>query len=110
MTRKQAKEYVLNFEPDFLPAAKRKVKGRLTYICPECGNGTGEDGDGIAYNEKSKSIFPHWKCLKCGLYGDIIESLIQEYNILQKTYKITSEDEMHGLADKFIQRIQERLS
>lgn len=73
MTRKQAKEYVLNFEPDFLPAAKRKVKGRLTYICPECGNGTGEDGDGIAYNEKSKSIFPHWKCLKCGLYGDIIE-------------------------------------
>lgn len=74
MTRKQAKEYVLNFEPDFLPAAKRKVKGRLTYICPECGNGTGEDGDGIAYNEKSKSIFPHWKCLKCGLYGDIIEN------------------------------------
>ena len=73
MTRKQAKEYVLNFEPDFLPAAKQKVSEHSTYICPVCGNGSGNDGTGIAYNKKSKSNFPHWKCLKCGLYGDIIE-------------------------------------
>lgn len=74
MTREQAKETVLTIEPDFLSAAKQKVNGHLTYICPKCGNGKGKDGDGITLDTSSKSKFPHWKCFgSCGLYADVIE-------------------------------------
>lgn len=74
MTREQAKETVLTIEPDFLPVAKQKVNGHLTYICPKCGNGKGKDGDGITLDTSSKSKFPHWKCFgSCGLYADVIE-------------------------------------
>jgi len=73
MTREQAKFELLNREPDFLPVAKQKANGHLTYVCPVCGNGTGKDGDGIALNVNSKSEFPHWHCFQCGLEGDLLE-------------------------------------
>ncbi|MDE6677801.1 MAG: toprim domain-containing protein, partial [Ruminococcus sp.] len=70
MDRESAKEEVRQREPDFLPIAKKKVHNRLTYICPQCENGKGKDGDGIVFDLKAD--YPHWKCYKCGLYEDII--------------------------------------
>ena len=82
MTREQAQEYVLSREPDFLQKAKQKVNGHPSYICSECGNGTGKDGDGIVFNPKA-STNTHWKwiCFKCGKKGDNIDLYKAEYNI-----------------------------
>lgn len=71
--RLAAKEELLQQQPDFLTKAKKKVNGHQTYICPVCGNGSGKDGTGICLDISSKSIFPHWKCFNCGLYGDVVE-------------------------------------
>lgn len=65
-------EDLRNQEPSFLKAARKKVNGRRTWICPKCGNGKGKDGDGISLDPNSKNV-PHYKCFKCGLYGDIID-------------------------------------
>ena len=59
-------------EPSFLEVARKKVGGRRTWVCPNCGNGKGRDGDGISLDPNSKN-FPHYKCFKCGLYGDVID-------------------------------------
>lgn len=59
-------------EPFFLEVARKKVGGRRTWVCPNCGNGKGRDGDGISLDPNSKNS-PHYKCFKCGLYGDIID-------------------------------------
>ena len=73
MTREEAREELLTREPDFLETAKRKVNGHVTYICPQCSNGKGKDGDGIVLDTSSKSRFPHWKCFCCDLYADVLE-------------------------------------
>ena len=53
-----------------------KVRG--TYICPLCGNGSGEDGDGIRENPNAKKP-GSLKCFKCGFSGSIID-LYKEQN------------------------------
>lgn len=62
MDREQAKDLINQQKPTFLQAAK---KG---YICPTCGNGSGQDGTGISRDPQTG----RWKCFKCGLYEDII--------------------------------------
>ena len=52
--------------------ARTKVNGEQTYICPLCGNGKGESGDGITRNPRSKDG-NGLKCFKCGFSGDIID-------------------------------------
>lgn len=66
MDREQAKQYVKSQEPSFLTKAPKKINGRVSYICPVCNNGSGKDGDGIAYF-KGK-----YKCFNCGLSEDVI--------------------------------------
>lgn len=71
MDRVTAKAELKTKEPDFLTLAKKKANGSPTYICPNCQNGTGEDGDGIALDPTSKSG-KKWKCFSCGINEDII--------------------------------------
>lgn len=82
MDRQTAKEEIKNREPDFLKLAKTRVNGRPSYICPNCGNGSGSNGTGIAINPHSKS--KRYKCFVCGLSEDIIG--------LWKLFSGTSED------------------
>lgn len=77
MDRKQAKDFINKEKPTYLREAKR-----TGYICPSCGNGSGKDGDGITANPNSNSEYPHYKCQRCGFYGDNLE-LIKEYYNLQ---------------------------
>ena len=72
MDRTQAREELLQREPDFLPRAKKAVAGRATYICPSCGNGSGNTGDGIALDTSQSGSHRHYKCFKCGLYEDVV--------------------------------------
>lgn len=71
MNREDAKEFILQQEPTFLPAAK-KISGKQSYVCPKCGNGSGADGTGITRDPRGKG-HPHYKCFACGGYFDIIE-------------------------------------
>lgn len=70
MDRTTAKEEVLGKEPIFLQPARHKVNGRTSYICPSCGNGSGNDGTGIAIDPHSRK--PRYKCFVCGLNEDVI--------------------------------------
>ena len=70
MTREQAKEYILTNSTKYL----HRDKSGNGYICPICGNGTGQNGTGL----RSKDNYRHFKCFKCGFYGDIIELIAKE--------------------------------
>lgn len=61
---------------DISKPARAKVNREQSYICPLCGNGSGESGDGITINPKSKDR-ASLKCFKCGFSGDIIALYMQ---------------------------------
>lgn len=64
-SRENAKAIARKQQPDFLLKAKK-----TGYVCPKCGNGTGNTGDGILLDKKDGY---HYKCFKCGMYADIFE-------------------------------------
>ena len=66
MNRKEVIKYIKMQEPSFLQAAPKKANGQLTYICPVCGNGTGESGDGIARKQAGEN----YTCFKCKALGE----------------------------------------
>lgn len=75
-TREEARDYI-NAHPEVvMNRAKTDVQGKPTYICPLCGNGSGESGTGITTQDGK-----HWKCFKCGYYGDVIDYIGQTNNI-----------------------------
>ena len=73
MDREQAKEYMIAHPQEYLQR-DRSGKG---FICPLCGNGTGETGTGL----RSKDGNRHFKCFKCGFYGDIVELIAKEQGL-----------------------------
>lgn len=74
MTRTEAKDYILHHLEQYPAIRPAKKKG--TYICPLCGNGSGSTGDGLAQDKKD-GTGTHWKCFKCGFYGDAVELVAQ---------------------------------
>ena len=70
MNREEAKKILKDHEPDFLQPARKKVNGHITYVCPVCGNGEGQTGDGIALVPNAEE--KRFKCFKCGLNEDIV--------------------------------------
>lgn len=66
INRNEAKAIIKGQEPTFLTPAKKQG----TYICPNCNNGTGTTGDGIALDPNKPD--KKYKCFKCDLYEDII--------------------------------------
>lgn len=71
MTRDQALQEVKGRYAEYLRPAKK----RGTYICPLCGNGQGQDGDGITV----KPGTTHLHCFKCGFGGDVVDLYQQEH-------------------------------
>lgn len=70
MNKEEKKDYIKSLEPTFLEQAPKKVNGYNTYVCPNCGNGSGKNGDGIVLDIKGDG--KHYKCFRCGLYEDVI--------------------------------------
>ena len=68
-TREEARDYI-NAHPEVVfDRAKQDIQGRPSYICPVCGNGSGQHGTGITSRDGI-----HWKCFgSCGFYGDVID-------------------------------------
>ena len=68
---KELERELLKKAPDFLGRAKDGG-----FICPYCGNGSGQDGTGIKVNKQAedKEDHPRYKCFACNeVYGDIID-------------------------------------
>lgn len=80
MTRDEAKQEIRSRYAEYLKPAKK----RGTYICPlpGCGNGTGSTGDGLAVDPHGDGL--HFKCYKCGFYGDLIELYQQQHGCTQQ--------------------------
>lgn len=51
-------------EPGFLPMARN----RKSYICPNCGSGSGKNGSGMTSRDNE-----YWKCWSCGLSANKVE-------------------------------------
>ena len=64
--------------PEYLQPAKKRVAGKITYICPFCGNGSGRDGDGMCIDPNGDGT--QAKCFKCGFYGDILDIYMKQHN------------------------------
>lgn len=71
MTREQAKEIVKKSDPSiFFIIAPKTYNGKPTYVCPTCGNGSGEDGTGFHEDPARPG---RYHCFKCGKDGDLLE-------------------------------------
>ena len=92
---KELERELLKKDPLFLPRAKK-----IGFICPNCGNGSGQDGTGIKVNDKAedKEDHPRYKCFACNqVYGDIID-LYKLYTGINDTRKAKYElFELYGL-------------
>lgn len=70
------KEFLRTYEPDFLPESGT-VSGKQTYVCPECGNGSGNNKTGIIrYGNENR-----YKCFSCDGNFDIIDLAMKENNM-----------------------------
>lgn len=61
MDHKELKDYINSQEPTFLSDARHKG-----FVCPVCGNGRGQDGDGLTRKDG------RYHCFKCGLHEDTV--------------------------------------
>jgi len=97
MNDRSSIEYINSNPRQVLEEAKSKVNGKPTYVCLLCGNGTGKDGTGITTKDGQ-----HYKCFKCGFYGDIIELIGQKYNITDHKERFKKANELYGLGQNYI--------
>ena len=91
MTREEAKDYIIHNPHHYFKPAKKKG-----YICPICGNGSGNDGDGILLH-KNDNTGTHFKCFKCNFYGDVIDYIGEEYGITDPSGKFEKAYEIYGI-------------
>lgn len=89
MDLRTAKETINRQLPDYLRKAKEKG-----YVCPVpgCDNGTGKDGDGITSPDGQ-----HYKCFKCGFYGDNLDLIGLTYNLPEFVDRVKKGCEIYGL-------------
>lgn len=76
----------------YLPPDRQK-KG---WICPICGNGSGEDGDGLRINPNAKEP-GHFHCFVCGFDGDLIDLIGKENKMLDDAEMLKKACEIFGI-------------
>lgn len=89
MNWQEANEYINSHIGDKL----ERDKSGKGFICPLCGNGSGADGTGL----RSKDGGKHWKCFKCGFYGDGIDLLAAMHGLTDDKSKFKAIYEMYGV-------------
>lgn len=76
--------------------AKTRANGYPTFICPECGNGTGKTGDGLVVYKNSDGYAYH--CNKSGCHFDNISLLGRHYGLDTRR---DFQEILHRAADDF---------
>ena len=89
-------------EPGFLPLARN----RKSYICPNCGSGSGKNGSGMTSRDGE-----YWKCWSCGLsackvelfriqkslnYEEACAGILKFYGIVPTPIGETSKNQRYG--------------
>ena len=77
------KERSLELAPRILTPAKQKVNGVTSYVCPFCGNGSGQSGDGLAWYEPDK----RFTCFVCDNSGG---GSVKQYDIIDIYQQVNS--------------------
>lgn len=75
LSKTAARDYI-NAHPEVILERDKDGRG---FICPFCNNGSGSDGDGLRLNKKDSSG-THYKCFKCGYYGDVLDMIARMSN------------------------------
>lgn len=90
MTRDQAIAYIKQQTPDaFLQKARKHG-----WVCPVCGNGTGNDGDGIVQNPHDR----RYKCFRCGdVGGDILDLIGFAFGLKDFNEQLAKACEIYGV-------------
>ena len=90
MTREDATRDIKSQSPDaFLTKAKKRG-----WICPDCKNGSGKDGDGIVKNPKGGNYI----CFKCGFSGDIFDLIGKEFGLSEFNDQFQKATEIYGIS------------
>lgn len=97
MQRDEAIREIRAQSPDaFLERARKHG-----WLCPECGNGGGKDGDGIVLNK----ITGGYKCFRCGLNGDILDLIGLRFGLSGFNECFAKACEIYGVnAEKYDRR------
>lgn len=102
MTKEQAKEYVKSTPPPkgYFTEARVQYQGQPSYICPNCGNGSGEKGTGFHHDPHTPG---YYKCFSCEEYGDIIHFIglnegidpnsVEAFNKAYEVYGLTLDNQ-----------------
>lgn len=90
MDRKEASDYIRSNPKQYLKEAKK----RNTYICPLCGNGTGNQGDGMT--TKDGVHFTCWKCNQIRS-ADVLDIIGLEYGLSEYPDKLNKAMDLYGI-------------
>lgn len=113
MNRDDARDIIKTRYAEYLQPARTRANGKPTYICPLCGNGSGENGDGLAIDPHGDGT--QLKCFKCGFYGDIVDLYQQQnhcdvgtaFNALYERFGIVIDESMPARSNMPQERIQD---
>lgn len=105
----EARNFCKDHTEDILNQMTEPDKQNKGYVCNLCGNGTGEDGDGLRFNPQSKDG-KYIKCFSCGFYGDILEYVGQVFKIENKMGQIRKCLELLGYDNVILDKYQNAAS
>lgn len=88
MNNDELKRYINNQEPYFLQGARHKG-----YVCPVCGNGRGQDGDGITRNPADG----RFHCFKCELHEDVVGLIGRAFSLDGYIDRLKKGAELYGV-------------
>lgn len=95
MNKNEARDVIKTRYAEYLHPARTRANGKPTFVCPLCGNGSGEDGDGLAVDRHGDGTA--LKCFKCGFYGDLIDLYEKEHETDYNT-ALTALCDLFGIA------------
>ena len=73
------------------------AKDGITYVCPQCGSGTGPKGTGMKHYTDGQ---PHFHCYACGCHGDHVTIAAMHLGIQETGIKqLLAVAELFGLVD-----------
>lgn len=87
MDYKELKEYINGQEPVFLSDARHKG-----FVCPVCGNGRGQDGDGLTRKDG------RYHCFKCGLHEDTVGLIGKAFDLDDFTACLKKGSELYNVS------------
>lgn len=94
MNYAQLLEYLEEQEPFFLEGAR---DGR-SYCCPSCGNGSGDDGTGLAPYKDRRTGKQRYKCFVCDEGGgDLLDLVGQAFNLASFEDQVAKACDLYGV-------------